>query len=156
MSKFKVGDKVKCICNGGWDEVRIGEIGTVKDVNDYTAQVYIPRLKEAGRQNLDRWKKIGGFMKKGDIVKADDGSWTLQIDKNKLVDANGCTLKTEYHTVLAVNCKLPTQNRMNFANAGTNDTIIQGIDSGKVTFIQERLLSQKHRCNTCPKCNQKI
>ena len=80
--------------------------------------------------------------KKGDKVVINDGSYSKQIKDNELAHGPGgdkyCGGSRTQYVVIEVGCNFPkTGNR----SGDFNNTVIQGVLSGKVVFIEERFLS---------------
>jgi len=94
-------------------------------------------------------------MKKGDMVKFHDGSYTLIYDENKgLVSTSGTHLIAEgIFEVLAVGCKLPSTQHCEF-----NNIIVIGVESRILVFAQAQMVSTVHGCHniTCPNCGEVI
>ena len=86
-------------------------------------------------------------IKEGDIVKVEDGSYSITIkDDGDMCYIGGTYLTKENHKVVAFVNRLPT-DAPSFNSQ--NDTIIFGLDTHRTTFIQQRFLIP---VNTCPNC----
>ena len=79
-------------------------------------------------------------MKQGTEVRINDGSWSLAINGTSLEHVSGSSLVNERYIVLAGDCKLPADRGCS-GNETLNNTIVIGIDSGRVVFTQATFLS---------------
>ena len=95
-------------------------------------------------------------MKTGDIINIFDGSWSLLYENGKLRTTYGVELgKKNPYEVIAVDCKLPTDNGM-FKDVNPNSMIVRNIQEGFIVFTQPSLCSLKHRCSVCPHCGKEL
>ena len=92
-------------------------------------------------------------LKKGDVVKPNDGSYVMELtieDQLKQV-FDGRTIIRRKFEVVAVDCDLPSDN-----DDERNNTILRAIDNNQVIFIMADQLNLVHRCQSCPSCGQQL
>ena len=85
-------------------------------------------------------------MKKGDVVKIDDSSYSLTMVGDHLEHHPG-EVQKEHWIVIAVNCSLPAETDQYSMNQ-RNNAIVQSRTSGKIAFVQQRfchLVLPKHK-----------
>lgn len=87
----------------------------------------------------------GQNIKKGDVVKIKDFSYSRTVENGKLVRPNSSTYGK--FVVVEINCNFPhTKNDPWRAPADFNNTVIQATNSGEVIFIQDKYLQPaKHK-----------
>lgn len=86
-------------------------------------------------------------MKKGDKVTIRDQSYSQSIVNGKLIH-NVKAGDNKQYVVIETGCRFPASDFQAHWPGTFNNTIIQGINSGKVIFIEERFLdpvSLKHK-----------
>lgn len=76
-------------------------------------------------------------MKKGDIVKVNDSSYSFKIVNGYLEHHPGDVQK-ENQIVIATNCDLPTDDSYGYSKSQHNDIIVRSQISGEITFVQQR------------------
>lgn len=84
-------------------------------------------------------------MKKGDVVKIQDTSYSTSVIDGKL-EYPGRSLKYKQCTVIELGCIFPRTSCWDGDNV--NDTIIQVCETGQIIFIEERfleLMPPRHR-----------
>ncbi len=88
----------------------------------------------------------------GDIVRVNDGSYSMMITPRGLDHSYGARMTGRDYRVIAVQPGLPSEEADQ-----PNDTMIQALDNGEVVFIQGDLCSLSPnapahgcRCSQCP------
>ena len=93
-------------------------------------------------------------MKKGDIVKINDGSYSIAVENGDLHHVFGVELQKEKYKVLDMGLRLPTAT-YGMSGISHNDTLVVGCDSGRLVFIQARLC-QPNKPAYCQYCGHAL
>ena len=88
----------------------------------------------------------------GDAIKIRDGSFVKTLNSDGTVtNLSYNTRNNELYVIVATGMvNLPTDNDNHWKGI-TNDTIIKGVDSGRIIFIRGDQLSFPHFCSECRK-----
>jgi hypothetical protein len=143
-----------------YNDTIIQHVNTGKIV--FTNSLFLKRLDWDYQLNRPRitcpvcWSVLGAsshcFPAVGDAIKIRDGSFVKTLNSDGTVtNLSYNTRNNELYVIVATGMvNLPTDNDNHWKGI-TNDTIIKGVDSGRIIFIQINQLSFPHFCSECGK-----